>query len=82
VRDAVARAVPHLHRSRSSADPGEADEPALWHDKDLYRPAAIVRAGTLAALHLARTAASAPASKPVSEPTSGPASVPASEAAP
>jgi hypothetical protein len=27
--------------------------PALWHDKDLYRPAAIVRAFTIAALHLA-----------------------------
>jgi hypothetical protein len=24
----------------------------LWHDKDLYRPAAIVRAATLAALYL------------------------------
>jgi hypothetical protein len=28
--------------------------PALWHDKDLYRPAAIVRAAAIAALHLAR----------------------------
>ncbi|GIJ55063.1 prenyltransferase/squalene oxidase repeat-containing protein [Virgisporangium aurantiacum] len=28
--------------------------PALWHDKDLYRPAAIVRAATIAALHLGR----------------------------
>lgn len=27
--------------------------PALWHDKDLYRPAAIVRAAAIAALHLA-----------------------------
>jgi hypothetical protein len=26
------------------------DEPALWHDKDLYRPAAIVRAAVLSAL--------------------------------
>jgi halimadienyl-diphosphate synthase len=26
--------------------------PALWHDKDLYRPAAIVRAAAIAALHL------------------------------
>lgn len=55
VRDAVARAVPHLLRSLNRADGGGADEPALWHDKDLYRPAAIVRAGVLAALHLART---------------------------
>jgi hypothetical protein len=29
-------------------------EPALWHDKDLYRPAAIVRAAALGAMHLAR----------------------------
>jgi halimadienyl-diphosphate synthase len=28
--------------------------PALWHDKDLYRPAAIVRAAVIAALHLGR----------------------------
>ncbi|MEU6041118.1 prenyltransferase/squalene oxidase repeat-containing protein [Actinomadura sp. NPDC047616] len=28
--------------------------PALWHDKDLYHPAAIVRASVLAARHLAR----------------------------
>ncbi|GAA1795470.1 prenyltransferase/squalene oxidase repeat-containing protein [Actinomadura chokoriensis] len=69
VRDAVARAVPHLRRSLRNADPGEPDEPALWHDKDLYRPAAIVRAGTLAALHLARTAAA-------SAPADGQASVP------
>jgi hypothetical protein len=31
---------------------GQQDGPALWHDKDLYRPTAIVRAATLAALHL------------------------------
>ncbi|MER7209098.1 prenyltransferase/squalene oxidase repeat-containing protein [Streptosporangium sp. NPDC000239] len=30
------------------------DRPALWHDKDLYYPAAIVRAAVLGALHLAR----------------------------
>lgn len=29
--------------------------PPLWHDKDLYTPARIVRAETIAALHLART---------------------------
>jgi halimadienyl-diphosphate synthase len=28
----------------------DGDEPALWHDKDLYRPAAIVRAAVLSAL--------------------------------
>lgn len=37
------------HLMRVPADP---DDPALWHDKDLYRPAAIVRAAMLAALHL------------------------------
>jgi len=31
---------------------GQQDGPALWHDKDLYRPTAIVEAATLAALHL------------------------------
>jgi halimadienyl-diphosphate synthase len=30
-------------------------EPALWHDKDLYHPAAIVRAVVLGALHLTKT---------------------------
>jgi hypothetical protein len=34
----------------AAAEPG----PALWHDKDLYRPAAIVDAVTVAALHLMR----------------------------
>ncbi|SBT44179.1 prenyltransferase/squalene oxidase repeat-containing protein [Micromonospora auratinigra] len=32
---------------------GDADGPALWHDKDLYRPASIVAAAVLAARHLA-----------------------------
>jgi hypothetical protein len=32
---------------------GHQVDPPLWHDKDLYRPTAIVRAATLAALHLA-----------------------------
>jgi halimadienyl-diphosphate synthase len=36
-----------------------ADDPPLWHDKDLYRPTAIVRAAVLAALHL-----SAPHTRP------------------
>lgn len=31
---------------------GHSDGPALWHDKDLYRPTAIVAAAALAALHL------------------------------
>ncbi len=37
----------------ASADP--ADGPALWHDKDLYLPMAVVRAAVLAALHLAQS---------------------------
>ncbi|GHH69408.1 hypothetical protein GCM10017673_19820 [Streptosporangium violaceochromogenes] len=36
-----------------------AGAPALWHDKDLYFPAAIVTAAVLGALHLARRALSA-----------------------
>jgi len=32
---------------------GRAPHPPLWHDKDLYVPAAIIRAEILAALHLA-----------------------------
>ncbi|WP_326821870.1 prenyltransferase/squalene oxidase repeat-containing protein [Streptosporangium sp. NBC_01756] len=36
------------------------DAPALWHDKDLYLPAAIVRAAILGALHLAGHALRAP----------------------
>ncbi|KAB2351087.1 hypothetical protein F8566_06925 [Actinomadura rudentiformis] len=39
---------------RSAAWPLEKDleHPPLWHDKDLYRPIAVVRAAILAALHL------------------------------
>jgi hypothetical protein len=37
-----------------SVSPAGAEEPALWHDKDLYRPAAIVRAVVLGALSLAK----------------------------
>jgi halimadienyl-diphosphate synthase len=33
---------------------GRQADPPLWHDKDLYRPIAIVRASTLAARHLLR----------------------------
>ena len=43
---AVARGRAHLLRSDG------ADSPPLWHDKDLYRPAAIVEAAVLAALRL------------------------------
>jgi halimadienyl-diphosphate synthase len=56
VRNAVSRAVPHLVRSLARTDGGDEHEPALWHDKDLYKPSAIIRAAVLAALYLARTA--------------------------
>ncbi|NKQ52759.1 terpene cyclase/mutase family protein [Amycolatopsis sp. K13G38] len=36
-------------------DAGNDVHPPLWHDKDLYTPARIVRAETIAALHLAGT---------------------------
>ncbi|WP_243715303.1 prenyltransferase/squalene oxidase repeat-containing protein [Micromonospora sp. KC207] len=36
---------------------GRDGEPALWHDKDLYRPAVIVRAAVAAARHLVRAGA-------------------------
>ncbi|WP_433244810.1 prenyltransferase/squalene oxidase repeat-containing protein [Actinomadura nitritigenes] len=51
---AAARARPHLLRGLTSADEQADQEPALWHDKDLYRPGAIVRAGIVAAFHLGR----------------------------
>jgi hypothetical protein len=33
---------------------GQQPDPPLWHDKDLYLPAAVVHGGVLAALHLAQ----------------------------
>jgi halimadienyl-diphosphate synthase len=51
------------------------DAPPLWHDKDLYLPAAVVRAAVLAALHLVQVRAGGldrvvppPSSPPGSEP--------------
>jgi hypothetical protein len=40
------------------------DDARLWHDKDLYRPVAVVRAAILAALHRSNPAGDA-ASTPV-----------------
>ncbi|MFG1998836.1 prenyltransferase/squalene oxidase repeat-containing protein [Spirillospora sp. NPDC048911] len=58
---AVARGREHLAQAlwdESGALAGELkDEPALWHDKDLYRPTAIVRAAIVASLHLAEKSA-------------------------
>ncbi|MEV0402162.1 prenyltransferase/squalene oxidase repeat-containing protein [Actinoallomurus sp. NPDC050550] len=51
-RAAAARGYEYLTRSGGPAE--VEDAPALWHDKDLYRPTAIVRANVLAAVHLAR----------------------------
>ncbi|GAB3909153.1 hypothetical protein GCM10027612_84650 [Microbispora bryophytorum subsp. camponoti] len=48
--EAVRRGYRYLLRA---AD--QADGPALWHDKDLYLPRAVVRAAVLAALHLAQS---------------------------
>jgi halimadienyl-diphosphate synthase len=50
VVEAAARG--HAYLVAAADEPG----PALWHDKDLYRPAAIVRAYIIGALHLARSA--------------------------
>lgn len=49
IRRAAARGCEYLIRC-----PRDPDGPALWHDKDLYQPIAIVKAGVLAALHLGR----------------------------
>ena len=46
-RRAAERGCDHLARY-----PARPDDPPLWHDKDLYQPTAVVRAATLAALHL------------------------------
>ncbi|MGH3382380.1 MAG: prenyltransferase/squalene oxidase repeat-containing protein [Actinoallomurus sp.] len=47
LRRSAVRGCDHLIRS-----PRGVDGPALWHDKDLYQPTAIVHAAILAALHL------------------------------
>jgi halimadienyl-diphosphate synthase len=47
--EVVARGHASLLRSADRTD-----QPALWHDKDLYLPTAIVRGTVLAALHLAQ----------------------------
>jgi hypothetical protein len=53
-REAVERGYRHLLVARDS------EAPALWVDKDLYLPIAIVRAAVLGALHLARRALAIP----------------------
>lgn len=52
---AAARGRAYLLRSGVPTVAGAADEPALWHDKDLYRPGAIVHAAVLAALRVTDT---------------------------
>ncbi|MEU4329777.1 prenyltransferase/squalene oxidase repeat-containing protein [Nonomuraea dietziae] len=47
----LARAAAEGYRFLRGADLGS--QPALWHDKDLYSPRAVVRAAVLASLHLA-----------------------------
>jgi halimadienyl-diphosphate synthase len=46
---AAARGYVYLLRS------ADADDPPLWHDKDLYRPSAVVQAATIGAAHLAQS---------------------------
>jgi hypothetical protein len=54
-REAAERGYTYLLRSGDW--PGG---PSLWHDKDLYRPTAIVNAAVLAAVHLMRPATDTP----------------------
>ncbi|GAA1525930.1 hypothetical protein GCM10009678_04150 [Actinomadura kijaniata] len=51
VRKAVASGTAFLRAVPLTSDI-DADRPPLWHDKDLYRPLAIVRAAVLGALRL------------------------------
>ncbi|WDZ84167.1 prenyltransferase/squalene oxidase repeat-containing protein [Micromonospora cathayae] len=55
---ATAQAVDRGRRWLSTVESVE-DGPALWHDKDLYRPSLIVRAAVLAATWLGRPVGSA-----------------------
>jgi Squalene-hopene cyclase C-terminal domain len=41
-----------LARGRAYLSSGPAEDPPLWHDKDLYRPTAVVRAAIIGALQL------------------------------
>ncbi|MEU8196777.1 prenyltransferase/squalene oxidase repeat-containing protein [Microbispora amethystogenes] len=50
VTEAAARGYAYLLRSADVSD-----GPPLWHDKDLYRPLAVVRAAVLAAMQLAQS---------------------------
>lgn len=56
VGPAAARGYHYLRRTwpQGTDEPGTWSHPPLWHDKDLYLPAAIVRANALGAMHLAR----------------------------
>ncbi|WP_246278109.1 prenyltransferase/squalene oxidase repeat-containing protein [Phytohabitans rumicis] len=51
---AVARGYPHLVGAVRRRSVGGSADPAMWHDKDLYLPRAIVRAAVLAAVHQAQ----------------------------
>ncbi|MBW8485071.1 hypothetical protein K1Y72_21995 [Actinomadura sp. PM05-2] len=52
--DAARRAAPVLAAALDGD--GTDGAPAMWHDKDLYRPTAIVRAAVVAAAHLLESA--------------------------
>ncbi|WP_308166080.1 prenyltransferase/squalene oxidase repeat-containing protein [Actinomadura sp. NEAU-AAG7] len=60
VQESFTRGYEFLHRAARNTLENGAAGPALWHDKDLYYPAAIVRASVVSALHLAATSRTAP----------------------
>ncbi|WP_131737428.1 prenyltransferase/squalene oxidase repeat-containing protein [Actinomadura roseirufa] len=55
VQESITRGYEFLLCAVADPDEAEIAAPALWHDKDLYHPRAIVRAAVLGALHLADT---------------------------
>ncbi|TDB91780.1 hypothetical protein E1264_00380 [Actinomadura sp. KC216] len=56
VEESFNRGCDFLHRTANGRDDCGISGPALWHDKDLYHPRAIVKGAVLSALHLADTA--------------------------
>ncbi|WP_243718767.1 prenyltransferase/squalene oxidase repeat-containing protein [Actinomadura sp. KC06] len=53
-KESITRGDKFLSVLWARSNNGHIEGPALWHDKDLYLPVAIVRASILAAQHLAR----------------------------
>jgi hypothetical protein len=69
VADAVGAAYPHLVAGLRDPVDGA---PALWHDKDLYRPHAIVRAFVLAAIDACQSSTGAGRGRARNHRTGGP----------